>query len=65
MEEKILKTIVISGTGFYAPSEVITNEELVLLGIEIVEKKNDGDRKLKIPAESINKYFSIIKEKLL
>lgn len=50
--------------SFLMGGSEITDQELTDLGIEIVEKESDGDRKLKIPAENIKAYFIIIKEKL-
>lgn len=37
---------------------------LTSLGVEIVEKDSDGDRKLKIPAENLPQYINLIKTKL-
>ena len=42
-------------------AENIQDKQLEGLGIEIVEKDQDSDRKLKIPSESLSKYFELIK----
>lgn len=45
-------------------AENITDTDLTDLGINIAEKTESGDRKLKIPKEVIEKYKDLIKEKL-
>jgi len=42
-------------------AEKIKDNQLEDLGIEIVEKDPDGDQKLKIPEESLEKYFDLIR----
>lgn len=42
----------------------VQDKDLLDLGVEIVEKDSDGDRKLKIPAESLPKYFELVKNGL-
>lgn len=44
--------------------ENIKDEDLVCLNIIIVDTKDDGDRMLKIPKESLPDYFELIKSKL-
>lgn len=43
----------------------IEDERLRALNIGIVEKDSDGDRKLKIPSESLQQYTELIKSKLM
>lgn len=42
----------------------ITNQDLTDLGIEIVGKTESGNRKLKIPSESIEEYKNLIRIKM-
>jgi len=44
--------------------EEISNEDLKSIGVEVVETKENGDRKLRMPFEAIEAYESVIKEKL-
>lgn len=45
-------------------AENITDNELLDLGVEIVETKNDGDRALKISETKLPAYIELIKTKL-
>jgi len=45
-------------------AEKISDEELRALGIEIVETAESSNRKLKIPAEAMQEYEKLIKEKM-
>lgn len=42
-------------------AENIQDDQLTALGVEIVEKDSDGDRKLKIPSEKLPQYINLIK----
>ncbi len=42
----------------------ISDEELNKLGIKIIEKKKDGDRKIEIPEKSLKSYEELISKKL-
>jgi len=42
----------------------IQNEQLEDLGVKIVEKDSDGDRKLQIPQESLSGYLELIRSQL-
>ncbi len=44
--------------------ENITDKDLIDLGVQIEETKDDGDRTLKIPEESLSQYIQLIKSKL-
>ena len=50
--------------SFLMGADKIQDKELRDLGVEIVEKDSDGDRKLKIPAESLSRYIELIKAEL-
>ena len=44
--------------------ESITDKDLTDLSVLIEERKNDGDRALKIPDEFLSKYIELVKSKL-
>jgi len=45
-------------------AEKISDDDLIDLGIKIIEKKKDGDRKIEIPEENLSKYEKLIESKL-
>lgn len=45
-------------------ADKISDQDLVNLGIEIVEKTDSGSRKLKIPSDKIEGYKNLIREKM-
>ncbi len=45
-------------------ADKILDQDLVNLGIEIVEKTDSGSRKLKIPSDKIEGYKDLIREKM-
>ena len=42
----------------------IQDSQLEILGIKIVEKESDGDRKLEIQSETLAQYIQLVKDKL-
>lgn len=42
----------------------IQDSQLDILGIKIVEKESDGDRKLEIPLKTLAQYIQLVKNKL-
>ncbi len=50
--------------SFLMGGDKIQDKELEDLGIEIVEKDPDGDRKLKMPAERLEAYLELVRAKL-
>src|SRR3989344_1225425 len=47
--------------SFLMGGKNILDQQLMDLDIEIVEKDSDGDRKLRIPPENLDKYLELIK----
>jgi hypothetical protein len=45
-------------------ADKISDQELVALGVEIVEKTDSGSRKIKVPSENIERYKGLLKEKM-
>ena len=45
-------------------ADKISDQDLVNLGIETVEKTDSGSRKLKIPSDKIEGYKNLIREKI-
>jgi len=45
-------------------ASAITNEDLEKIGIKIVRRKDDGDREIEIPKQSVKKYEKMITDKL-
>ena len=54
----------ITTRSYLMGADNISDDDLRLLGIRIMEKTTDGDRKLEIPKENLKKYEELIKEKL-
>lgn len=50
--------------SFLMGASRISDEELKTMGVEIVEKTDDGNRKIEIPGKSLGKYEELIKEKM-
>ena len=50
--------------SFLMGAENITDNDIAVLGVEIVETKEDGDKTLKIPTEKLPWYIELIKTKL-
>ena|SRR3989344_6297117 len=50
--------------SFLMGGKEIQNEQLEDLGVKIVEKDSDGDRKLQIPQESLSGYLELIRSQL-
>ena len=50
--------------SFLMGGKEIQNEQLEDLGVKIVEKDSDGDRKLQIPQESLSGYLELIGSQL-
>jgi hypothetical protein len=47
--------------SFLMRADNIRDEQLEALGVRIMEKDEDGDRKLEIPRESLQKYIELIR----